>query len=160
MAKRQTRVFSARCVFLTYLLLPVIGYAQSTFGDVRGTVRDPTNLAIPQAEVTLHSLDDNTNRVLLSDDSGGFLFENLKPGHYTLSGAKTGFSQSSTVTLELTARQSARADLSLSIGQVQQTVNVESAAEQIDTENATVSDTRGTEQLVEMPLNFRAQTTS
>jgi hypothetical protein len=160
MSKRQTRVLSAHCAFFAYLLLPVIGYAQSTFGDIRGTVRDPASLGVPQAEVTLHSLDENTNRMVISDANGGFLFENLKPGNYTLSGTKPGFSQSSTVTLELTARQSARADLSLSIGQVTQTVNVESAAEQINTENATVGDTRGTDQLVEMPLNFRAQTTS
>jgi hypothetical protein len=160
MAKRQTRVLSAGCVFCAYLLLPVAGYAQSTFGDIRGTVRDPSNLPVPQVEVTLHSVDENTNRVTMSDDSGGYLFENLKPGHYALTAAKTGFSQSSTVTLELTARQSARMDLPLSIGQVTQTVSVESAAEQINTENATVGDTRGTDQLVEMPLNFRAQTTS
>ncbi len=37
---------------------------------------------------------------------------------------------------------------------------MEAAAEQINTENATVGDTRGTDQLVQMPLNFRAQTTS
>jgi hypothetical protein len=160
MAKRQTRVLCARCAFFAYLLLPVIGYGQSTFGDIRGTVRDPSNLGVPQAEVTLHSLDENTNRMVVSDAGGGYLFENLKPGNYTLSGAKPGFSQSSTVTLELTARQSVRMDLSMSVGQVQQTVNVESAAEQINTENATVGDTRGTDQLVEMPLNFRAQTTS
>jgi Carboxypeptidase regulatory-like domain len=160
MAKRQTRVLSAGCAFCAYLLLPMAGYGQSTFGDIRGTVRDPSSLPIPQAAVTLHSVDENTNREILSDDSGGYLFENLKPGHYTLSAAKTGFSQSSSVTLELTARQSVRTDLALSIGQVQQTVSVESAAEQINTENATVGDTRGTDQLVEMPLNFRAQTTS
>jgi hypothetical protein len=160
MAKRQTRVLSAGCAFCAYLLLPIAGYAQSTFGDIRGTVRDPSNLPVPQVEVTLHSVDENTNRATLSDDSGGYLFENLKPGHYALTAAKPGFSQSSTVTLELTARQSARMDLSLSIGQVTQTVNVESVAEQINTENATVGDTRGTDQLVEMPLNFRAQTTS
>jgi len=160
MAKRQTRVLSAGCAFCAYLLLPIASYAQSTFGDIRGTVRDPTNLSVPQAEVTLHSVDENTNRVTMSDEGGGYLFENLKPGHYTLQAAKTGFTQSSAVALELTARQSIRTDLSLSIGQVQQTVNVESAAEQINTENATVGDTRGTNQLVEMPLNFRAQTTS
>ncbi len=160
MAKRQTRVFSASCAFSALLLLPIAGCAQSTFGDIRGTVRDPSNLPVPQAEVTLHSLDENTNRVATSDASGGYLFENLKPGNYSLSAAKSGFSQSSSVTLELTARQSARTDLSLSIGQVTQTVSVESAAEQINTENATVGDTRGTDQLVEMPLNFRAQTTS
>ena len=165
MAKRQTRVLSARCAFFAYLLLPVVllpitGYAQSTFGDIRGTVRDPQNFALPQAEVTLHNLDDNTNRLAISDDNGGYLFENLKPGHYTVSAAKPGFSASSTVSLELTARQSARVDLSLTIEQVQRTINVESAAEQIDTENSMISDTRGTDQLVQMPLNFRAQTTS
>ena len=159
MAKLR-RVLFGRCAFFAYLLLPGIGYAQSTFGDIRGTTRDPQGLALPQVVVTLHSLDDNTTRSSLTDDSGGYLFENLKPGHYTVSGAKAGFAASSTATLELTARQSVRVDVTLSVERLQQTVNVESAAEQINTENATVGDTRGTDQLVEMPLNFRAQTTS
>src|ERR1700733_577979 len=160
MAKPQTRVLSAGCALFAYFLLPVIGYAQSTFGDIRGTVRDPSNLALPQAVVTLHDVDDNTNRSVTSDDSGAYLFENLKPGNYTVSAAKPGFSSSSTVSLELTARQSARVDATLSIERLAQTIQVQSAAEQIKTENATVGDTRGTDQLVEMPLNFRAQTTS
>src|SRR3984885_7275652 len=160
MAQRQTRVLFARYAFFAYLLLPAIGYAQSTFGDIRGTTRDPAGLAVPQAVVTLHNLDDNTTRSAVTDDSGGYLFENLKPGKFSVSASKDGFSSSSTATLELTARQSVRVDVTLSIEHLQQTVNVESAAEQINTENRTVGDTRGTDQLVEMPLNFRAQTTS
>jgi hypothetical protein len=160
MAKPRTRILFARCAFFASLLLPAAGYSQSTFGDIRGTVRDPASLAIPEAAVTLHNADENTDRTVISDSSGGFLFENLKPGNYTLSATKAGFSRSSTVALELTARQSVRTDLSLSVGQVEQTINVEASAEQINTENATVGDTRGTNQLVEMPLNFRAQTTS
>lgn len=157
---RKIRFSVAACALITLLFLPAAGVAQSTFGDIRGTVRDPTSLPIPQAEVTLHYVDENTDRETMSDSAGGFLFENLKPGNYSLSAQKPGFAKSSTVTIELTARQSARADLSLSVGQVQQTISVESAADQINTENATVDDTRGTNQLVEMPLNFRAQTTS
>jgi hypothetical protein len=165
MDSRKTRVFSACCVFLGYLLLPtalmqINGYGQSTFGDIRGTARDPAGLALPQAVVTLRNLDENTTRSAITDDSGGYLFENLKPARYEVSASKTGFSASSTATIELTARQSARIDVTLSIESLQQTVNVESAAEQINTENATVGDTRGTDQLVQMPLNFRAQTTS
>jgi hypothetical protein len=163
MAKPQTRVFSARCAFfalLPVILLPIAGYAQSTFGDIRGTIRDPAGLVLPQAVVTLHNLDDNTSRLATSDNSGDYLFENLKPGHYNVSAAKSGFSASTEASLELTARQSVRVDVSLSVELVQQAVSVEAAAEQINTENATVGDTRGTEQLVEMPLNFRAQTTS
>jgi hypothetical protein len=60
----------------------------------------------------------------------------------------------------LEARQSARVDLGLPLAQVQQTVNVEAAAEQINTENGVIGDSKPTEALVEMPLNFRAQTTS
>jgi hypothetical protein len=160
MAKRQTQVLSTRCAFFAYLLLPVIGYAQSTFGDIRGTVRDPGGLAVPQAVITLRNLDENTSRTVLSDGSGGYLLENLKPGHYQVSAEKEGFAPTPPSAVELTARQSARVELSLSLVQVQQTVNVEAAAGQINTENSTVGDTRGTDQLVEMPLNFRAQTTS
>jgi hypothetical protein len=165
MANRQTRVICARRAFFAHLLLPVIllpvtGYAQSTFGDIRGTTRDPANLALAQAVVSLHNLDENTTRSVVTDNSGDFLFENLKPGHYALVASKEGFATSPTTTVELEARQSARVDLALSLSQVQQTINVEATAQQINTENATVGDTRGTNQLVEMPLNFRAQTTS
>ncbi len=86
MAKRQTRVLSARCAFFAYCYcctMPVIGHAQSTFGDIRGTTRDPSGLALPQALVTLHNVDENTTRSALSDDNANFLFENLKPGNYT-----------------------------------------------------------------------------
>jgi hypothetical protein len=160
MATRETRFLSPSSALFAVLLLPAIGYGQSTFGDIRGTIRDPGGLVLPQAVVTLHNLDDNTTRLATSDNSGDYLFENLKPGHYNVSAAKSGFSASSEANLELTARQSARVDVSLSVERVQQAVSVAAAAEQINTENATVGDTRGTEQLVEMPLNFRAQTTS
>src|SRR5579863_4350597 len=157
MPNRQTRGF---CALFTLLLVPGISYAQSTFADIRGTTRDPANLALPQTLVTLHNVDENTSRSVLSDDNANFLFENLKPGNYSLVASKEGFSTSPTTTLELVARQSARVDLALSLAQVQQSVKVEAAAEQINTENATVGDTRGNNQLLEMPLNYRAQTTS
>jgi hypothetical protein len=146
------------CLFI--VLLPKAGSAQSTFGDIRGTIHDPGGLAVPEAVVTLHNADENTDRVATADDSGGYLFQNLKPGNYTLSATKEGFARSATVALELTARQSARADVALSIQQVTESVTVESMAEQINTENAEVGDTRGGNQLVEMPINSRAQTTS
>ena len=96
--------------------------------------------------VTLHNLDDNTTRSVVTDDNGGFLFENLKPGNYTVSASKEGFAASPTMSRGIggppkRARRSARCPSA----QVQQTVKVEAAAEQINTENATVGDTRGHE---------------
>ena len=140
MAKRQTRVLSAGCAFFACLLMPVTGYAQSTFGDIRGTARDPGGLAVPQAEVILHSLDENTTRNTASDNSGGYLFENVKPGRYEISTTKEGFAKSPTIAIDLVARQSARVDVALSLEQVQQTVSVEAAAAQINTENPVLDD--------------------
>ena len=79
MPKSQKRVVLA---LFCAVLLPVICYGQSTFGDVRGTAaRDAANLAIPQVVVTLHNVDENGgSRGALSDANGGFLFENLQPG--------------------------------------------------------------------------------
>src|SRR6202142_479226 len=142
MANGQTRVLSGLSPFFAYLLLPAIGYAQSTCGDIRGTSRDPAGLALPQAIVTLHNQDDNTTRSVVTDDNASFLFTNLKPGNYTVLASKEGFATSPTISVELVARQSARVDLSLSLAQVQQNIKVEAAAEQINTENATVGDTR------------------
>lgn len=160
MAKQPRRILRACCALFASLLIPITGYGQSTFGDIRGTVRDPGGLVIPQAMVTLHSVDENTNRNALTDTAGNYLFENLKPGHYEVSATSEGFAKSSTITLELEARQSARIDLALSLGQVEQIVSVESAAEQVNTEDAVIGDSKPTDSLVQMPLNFRGQTTS
>ena len=129
----------------------------ATFG---APARDPGGLATHASGRHPSNLDENTTRTAVTDDSGSYLFENLKPGHYQVSAAKEGFAHLLYGRIELVARQSARIDISFSLAQVQQTVSVEAAAEQINTENSVVGDTRGTDQLVQMPLNFRAQTTS
>jgi hypothetical protein len=158
-ATRRLYKHSYRLFLSTLLLVPAV-YAQSTFGDIRGTTRDPSGLALPRAVVTLHNLDENTNRSVTSDDNASFLFENLKPGNYQVSATKEGFAKSPQAAVELTARQSVRVDLTLSLQAVSQVVSVEAEAGQINTENSIISDTRATDQLVNMPLNFRAQTTS
>ena len=134
MAKRHIQVLFVRCAFLAFALIPIIGYAQSTFGDIRGTARDPGGFAVAQALVTLHNLDENTNRATATDSNGGYLFENLKPGRYEVSAAKEGFAKTPSFTIDLVARQSARVDVSFSIQAVQQTVSVEAAAAQIKCE--------------------------
>src|SRR5438874_2297123 len=70
------------CGFLLGATLP--GHTQSTFGSVRGAVQDPTGAAIPNTELVLHSVDENSDRTISADSSGAFIFENVKAGHYVL----------------------------------------------------------------------------
>ncbi len=135
-------------------------HAQSTFGDMRGTTRDPSGLPLPATAVTAHSLDENTDRKVMSGEDGAFVIENLKPGRYQLTASKEGFQKSPTVDVELSARQSLRLDLTLGLESQSETVEVSGAAQQVNTENGTIGDGKSTSQIVQLPLNFRAVTTS
>ena len=82
----DNRVLAVIPLLLT--LLPADSVAQSTFGSIRGSTQDETGAVLPQVQVTLHSVDENTDFVRTSDDSGNYLFENLKPGHYRVTVVK------------------------------------------------------------------------
>jgi Carboxypeptidase regulatory-like domain len=66
--------------------------AQSTFGSVRGTAQDASGASVPGTQVTLHSTDTNTDRVVTTDSTGEFLFSNVNPGHFSITASHEGFS--------------------------------------------------------------------
>jgi len=140
--------------------LPANLRAQSTFGSVRGSTLDQSGAAIPKAAITLHSLDENTNLMVVSDDSGNFAFENLKPGHYTITATKEGFAASAVNRLELAARQTLRLDVALAVAAQAQSVEVTEAATSVNTENATLSDSKINTDLTQLPINSRSVSSS
>jgi Carboxypeptidase regulatory-like domain/TonB dependent receptor len=141
-------------------LIVQMAHGQSTFGDLRGATRDPSGLPLSQATVDARSLEENTDRKVVSGEDGAFVIENLKPGHYQLTATKEGFQSSSPVQVQLSARQSLRVDVLLALQAQTQTVEVSSAADQINTENGIIGDTKGSNQIARLPLNFRAASSS
>jgi hypothetical protein len=143
---------------LTFMSLSL--RAQSTFGSIRGTAQDISGAAIPDTQVTLHSIDENTDRVVTTDASGSYTLENVKAGKYRIRAQRTGFADTVIDGITLAARQDLRFTLSMAIAQQTTTVQVTSSASEINTENATVSDSKGAADIGQLPLNFRASTTS
>jgi Carboxypeptidase regulatory-like domain/TonB dependent receptor len=139
-------------------VLPACG--QSTFGSVRGIAQDLSGAAIPDTKVILHSTGENTDRPLNADESGSFIFENVKAGHYTLHASHEGFADTVISGISVEARQDLRLTVSLNIATQSTTVEVTSDATQIDTENATLADSKDNLQMTQLPLNNRATTTS
>jgi len=151
------RLLAIACMFIC----PAMSLrAQSTFGAVRGTALDQSGTALPGAQVTLHSLDENTTVVTPSDESGTFSFENIKPGHYTVTAAREGFAKATVSQFELTARQILRVDVTLAIAAQAQTVEVAATGESINTENATLSDSKNNVDITELPINSRSVSSS
>ncbi len=135
-------------------------YSQSTFGSIRGVAVDSSGAAIPDSAVTLKSLDQSTTKTAVSDGSGDFLFENLKPGKYTVSVSHAGFAVTNLTGVQLDSRQSLRLKVTLQVATEGTTVDVVAGPDTIDTEDAAISDSKNNALITQLPLNNRASTTS
>jgi hypothetical protein len=158
----RSRYFSGALAIL-FALFCVSGprlEAQSTFGSIRGTVQDSSGAAIPDTQITLHSIDENTDRTVTSDATGSYAFENVLANRYGLRARHDGFAETVVGGITLAARQDLRYTLQMKISQQSTTVEVTSSANQIDTENGVIGDSKGTGDIGQLPLNFRASTTS
>jgi Carboxypeptidase regulatory-like domain/TonB dependent receptor len=147
-------------VIILMALASGYAHAQSTFGSIRGTTLDQTGSPIPQAQVNLHSVDENSNFTAIGDDHGNYEFENVKQGHYNLAAIKEGFAKAVVEKVELAARQDLRLDIKLALASQSQVVEVSEAAELVNTENATLTDSKLNSEITQLPLNSRAVSSS
>jgi len=121
---------------------------------------DQTGAIIPGAQVNLRSLDENSQVATTSDSEGNFVFENLKPGHYSLTAAKQGFATALVDQIELAARQALRVDVKLSVAAQSLSVEVNASAVGVNTENATLSDSKENSDISQLPINSRTVSSS
>jgi hypothetical protein len=98
---------------LVVVLSASLAYGQSMFGGLHGVTRTHDGLPLPGVQVVVQRVDENTERSVISNDQGAFLFENLKPGRYQLTASKAGFGSSPVTTVELAAQQSFLVDMTL-----------------------------------------------
>jgi hypothetical protein len=134
--------------------------AQSTFGSVRGVAQDNTGAILPDTQVTLHSLDENTDRNVNTDADGNFTLENVKAGQYTVKAHHDGFADTVMNGVTVAARQDVRLTVALVVAAQNSTVEVTANANQINSENAAISDSKDNIAMTQLPLNNRATTTS
>src|ERR1700756_235307 len=114
---QRRSVSSVASVIISCLLFAAgsVAHGQSTFASVRGDVQDASGSAIPSAQVVLHSTDENTERTVDTDSSGAFIFENVKPGKYTLRAHRDGFADTVMSGISVEARQDLRLEATLNV---------------------------------------------
>jgi hypothetical protein len=126
--------------------------AQSTFGSILGTVRDPSGAVVATSVITVDNAGTSAHRSTLSDSGGAYEVTNLEPGAYTIKVEARGF-QAAIYKVELTARATARVDVQVSVAGQAQSVNVQSeAAPVIETEVSNIAETKSGRELVDLPV--------
>jgi hypothetical protein len=146
-------------VFSLSIIVPRLT-AQSTFGAIVGVVTDSSSAVISDAAIAVTNVGENVTLTVMTNSQGGYEVVNLKPGTYKIVAKKSGFGTVEISGIVLDARQERRADITLGIAAVTQTVEVTATTSAINTENATISDTKGFQEVTELPINYRGATTS
>ena len=136
-------------------LLAISLFGQAFHGSIVGTVTDPSNAAVNGASVRLTNIETDERHQTLTDVAGGYQFLNLIPGNYKVEVELTGFKRAARDRVEVTVAGAVRADISMQVGDMTQTVDVQATAPLLQTENANLSQVVNSRSVEELPVNGR-----
>lgn len=126
-------------------------FAQSTFGTVLGTVKDPSGGAVPKAIVELINAGTNATRSETTNEAGGYQFVNVEQGTYTIKITATGFQTIELTAFDMAARDVKRFDADMKLASQATVVTVE-ATSVLQTETSSVAETKGSLELTDLPV--------
>jgi hypothetical protein len=129
--------------------------AQYTTSTLGVSVTDPSGAPLPDATITVRSLDTGLQKTSTSGSTGAFTFNALPVGNYSLSVEKAGFSPFTQTGITLTIDQPLNVPVKLKVGGVNEQVLVAADADLINTESGTVGQLIDSKNIVDLPLNGR-----
>src|SRR2546428_9214702 len=118
------------------LLLGASVAAQSELATLTGTVKDPSGAVIPRVEITVTNEATNISTVALTNEDGRYFVRSLRPGTYTVSASLPGFRKFVNSGVTLQVNQTARLDITLTVGEVSQEVLVSAEASLLESETS------------------------
>jgi hypothetical protein len=134
-----------------FLWLSTPAVSQINTGKITGTVTDSGGAAI--AAATVRAINEGTSIVttVQTQENGDYLVNFLIPGQYTVEVEANGFAKRVERGLAVTAGQSARLNITMQIGEVRQSVEVQAHPFAVNTESAELSQTFGYKALDQLP---------
>ena len=146
-------------------LLPVLaalllgaGAATAQVGStaqITGTVRDTSGAVLPGVDVTAIQTDTGFRRSAVTEASGLFVLSNLPIGPYRLEAMLSGFRSFQQTGIVLTVNANPEINISLSLGEVTETVSVQASAPLVETRSPGIGQVVENERIEALPLNGR-----
>ena len=110
-------------ILILITLLALLAHAQTITGSLNGTVVDQSNQILAGASVTLTDERTKLSRVTTTNDSGGFIFQAVLPGTYSVKVEQRGFRSLQRQGITFSANDKlSLGDLQLSVGEISETV--------------------------------------
>jgi len=146
------------CFAVLFLCVSVAPAQSGTTGALSGTVTDPSGAVIAGATVTATNIGTGQARTATTDANGSFKFSLLPPGNYSVKFSATGFKTSDVASITVNATETAVLNQPLAVGAQTESITVESTAERLQTQNATMGTLVGAKTVTDLPLSSRNYT--
>ena len=148
--------FVRTCLFVTFAAV-CAAQAVST-SQISGAVGDSTGLAVPGAQIKVTHLNTSAVRSATSGADGSYVLPSLPVGPYSLEVTKEGFAKYLQTGIVLQVATNPTIDVSLKVGSVAESVQVEANAAMVETQSTGVGQVVDAQRVVELPLVGRQVT--
>jgi hypothetical protein len=149
----------ATALVVSFFFSPVAAsvFAQAVTTRLDGTVKDPTGAIVPGAKITLTDVGTKIERTTTSNADGFFVFSDVVAGNYNLTAELEGFKKAVVQSIKVDVGIPATVNVTLEVGQIVETVTVESTEAQavINTVNSELQTVVQQRQILDLPLNGR-----
>ena len=153
--KSYSTIWILALFLLAALVLAIPLGAQDVTASITGNVTDASGAAIVGATVVARDLDRGTAYSTATDAAGFYNLARLPGSRYEVKVTNAGFEASVQPSVELVINQVAKLDFQLKVGNVNQTVEVTSAAPILQTETTTLGTVLQSDAITSLPLETR-----
>jgi hypothetical protein len=130
-------------------------FGQMNTGEIAGSVQDALGGVLPGATVVAERAQTGQSFTAKTNSSGQYLLTQLPIGTYSLKVNAENFKQSAVSNIEVHIGDSLRHDVTLQIGNANETVVVEAGSGTVQPESAEIKDVVLSRQIVNLPLKTR-----
>jgi len=142
------------CLFLGFFSSVQVR-SQLSDATLSGTVADSSGAVIANAKISIQNVATGIAREVTTDSAGFYNVPNLQPGSYLVDVSASGFSTYERKDLTLTVGAHQVLNIPMKVGEVSQTVEVNTVAPVVDLASSSISDQIDSDTVRELPLNGR-----
>ena len=132
-------------------------YSQAV-SQIGGFVKDESGGVVPDVQITATQTATGIKRTAQTDATGAYILVNLPLGPYRLEATKTGFRTFVQTGIALQVGTVPEIPITLGVGQVTESIQVEANASQLETRSLGVGAVLENQRILELPLNGRQPT--
>ncbi len=148
-------IFSAALLISLLLCMPVLSQTTASQGSIQGTVSDQTNAVVTDATITIASRTTGQVVTVRTSSAGTYNSGGLPVGDYLVRVQAKGF-KTAQLTIAVQIAVTSSGNVKLEVGQETTTIDVQTSAIVVNTEQSTVQGVLNAEQIDNMPVNGRS----